>query len=92
MMACAQRTARAGPSKVARKPSPIVLTSRPRNRAIWLRTSASCRSRIVRPFTIAVCCRLSGGVDDVGKQDGGQQSVEDRLLAAKSLDERADLA
>ncbi len=33
MIAEAQRTARAGPSKVARKPSPKVLTSRPRKRA-----------------------------------------------------------
>src|ERR1700692_2998813 len=32
-MAQAQRTPRAGPSKVARMPSPVDLTSRPRNRA-----------------------------------------------------------
>src|SRR5207244_2330179 len=31
-IAAAQRTARAGPSKVARNPSPVVLISRPRNR------------------------------------------------------------
>src|SRR5438552_10313625 len=39
-MAQAQRMARAGPSKVARKPSPVVLTSRPRKRVSSRRTSA----------------------------------------------------
>ena len=33
-MAHAQRMARAGPSNVARKPSPVVFTSRPRNVAV----------------------------------------------------------
>ena len=40
----AQRTARAGPSKVARKPSPIVLTSVPRQRASASRTTVLCSS------------------------------------------------
>src|SRR5207247_2339743 len=39
-MAQAQRMARAGPSKAARKPSPVVLTSRPRKRVSSRRTSA----------------------------------------------------
>ena len=38
--ACAQRIARAGPSKVAKKPSPAVSFSSPRNRASSRRTSA----------------------------------------------------
>ena len=37
-IAVAQRTPRAGPSNVARNPSPIVLISRPRYRAICERT------------------------------------------------------
>jgi len=41
-ISAAQRTARAGPSNVARKPSPIVLTSVPRHRSSWVRTSALC--------------------------------------------------
>ena len=36
--ACAQRTARAGPSKVARNPSPSDFTSLPRERASSRRT------------------------------------------------------
>src|SRR6185437_3664553 len=43
-MRSAQRTARAGPSKVAKNPSPAVFTSRPRNAANSLRTIAWCRS------------------------------------------------
>ena len=42
-VAWAHRTARAGPSNVARKPSPMVLTSRPRYRARCARTTWSCR-------------------------------------------------
>jgi hypothetical protein len=38
-IALAHRTARAGPSKVARKPSPSVLISRPRKRSISRRTT-----------------------------------------------------
>ena len=38
----AHRIARAGPSNRARKPSPVVLTSRPWNRSSWRRTWASC--------------------------------------------------
>ena len=37
----AHRTARAGPSNVAKKPSPAVSTSTPRNRAICPRTTAA---------------------------------------------------
>src|SRR5262249_50569505 len=43
-MLTAQRIARPGPSNVARKPSPAVFTSRPRNRASCLRTMAWCCS------------------------------------------------
>ena len=34
----AQRIARAGPSKLAKKPSPTVFTSAPRKRTSWRRT------------------------------------------------------
>ena len=43
-IAIAQRIARCGPSNIARKPSPDVLTSRPRKRASCDRTTASCAS------------------------------------------------
>src|SRR5262245_29466796 len=43
-MATAQRIARAGPSKVARKPSPAVSISRPRNRSSSRRTAERWRS------------------------------------------------
>ena len=49
-MARAQRMARAGPSNVARKPSPAVLTSRPRKRASSFRTMALCASEQVSGF------------------------------------------
>ena len=44
----AQRTARAGPSNVARNPSPRFFTSRPRNRDNWWRTISSWRSSNAR--------------------------------------------
>ena len=40
-MATAQPMARRGPSKVARVPSPVLLTCRPRNRSSWRRTKRS---------------------------------------------------
>src|SRR4051794_40268294 len=43
-MSLAQRTPRAGPSNVARKPSPVCLTSRPPKRESWRRTSSSWRA------------------------------------------------
>src|SRR2546423_4837018 len=47
-MATAQRTARAGPSKVARNPSQRFFTSLPRKRVSCCRTASSYRSRRVR--------------------------------------------
>jgi hypothetical protein len=47
-IAGAQRTARAGPSKVARKPSPVCFTSRPRNRMSCWRTISLCCSSVAR--------------------------------------------
>ena len=49
----AQRIARAGPSKVARKPSPTVLISRPRKRSSARRTVASWRGEQVAPAPVA---------------------------------------
>ena len=55
----AQRIARAGPSKMARKPSPIVFTSRPRWRASSRRTVASWRSSSVSPAPVAEPAAMS---------------------------------
>ena len=52
-IAIAQRIARCGPSNIARKPSPDVFTSRPRNRTSCARTTASCASSKRMPVTVA---------------------------------------
>ncbi len=66
VIAAAQRTAREALSKIARKPSPVVLTSRPRNtfsssrnRALWLtskarQASSPRRSRVTVESTMSV--------------------------------------
>src|SRR5829696_4610430 len=73
-MLVAQRTARAGPSKVARNPSPRVFTSRPLKRAI------SCRSRVVafEKGSPAAISKLSGPlrrIHDVGEHHGREHPV-----------------
>ena len=59
-IAPAQVTARAGPSKVARNPSPIVLSSRPRKRSSSRRTSASCSAEHLSPAVISELGELAG--------------------------------
>ncbi len=58
---------RAGPSNIARKPSPEVLTSRPRNRASCDRTTASCASSNAcqsrSPIFAAVCVESTMSVN-----------------------------
>ena len=83
----AQRTARAGPSKVARKPSPSVLTSSAavarelaRGRA---RGGASSSSRQRRSPTLG---RALGRADDVGEQDGRQHALG-RAAGARAGDD-----
>ena len=76
----AQRTARAGPSKAARKPSPAVSISRPRKRSSSRRTSAVVRLEQLAPATVAELGRAFGGAHDVGEQHGRQHPV--RLGAA----------
>ena len=69
-IAAAQRIARAGPSNVAKKPSPVTLTSAPPKRASWCRTTRlwSARSRCHRasPSSAASLRRP----DDVGEHHG----------------------
>ena len=79
--AAAQCTARAGPSKVARMPSPSCLTTRPRYSAtIWLMVW-SWSSRNSTPGIVAAGSELFGGGDDVGEQDRRQDPIvcDDRL-------------
>src|SRR5437867_1037840 len=45
LIARAHRIARAGPSKLAKKPSPAVSSSRPRNRSSWRRITTWCEER-----------------------------------------------
>ena len=74
-IALAQRTARAGPSNVARKPSPAVSTSRPRKRSSSARTSAWCCSSSSRQRAVAERGRALGRADDVGEQHRRQDAV-----------------
>ena len=90
MMAPAQRTARAGPSKVARNPSPSVLISRPRKRPISPRTILSCWSRSARQRAIAHLLGAAGGIDDVREQDRGQHPVG-LALGVRAGEELLDL-
>ena len=74
MIAEAQRTARAGPSKVARNPSPNVFTSRPRKRA------SSCDSVVVptaqnTPVAVAKFGGTLRRADDVGEKYRRQHAV-----------------
>ena len=74
-ISAAQRTARAGPSNVARKPSPLVLISRPRQ---WSERGADDPVVVLQPGAPAAVAdprELRGGVDDVGEQHGGQHPV-----------------
>ena len=81
-IASAQRTARAGPSKVARKPSPAVSTSRPRKRSSSRRTAASWALEQLAPAAVAELDGPLGRADDVGEEDGGQHAVGLRVPAA----------
>ena len=71
----AQRTARAGPSNAARKPSPAVSTSRPRKRSSSRRTAASWVLEQLAPAAVAELDGPLGRADDVGEEDGGQHAV-----------------
>ena len=67
-IACAQRTARAGPSNVAKNPSPAVSISVPRYRPIIARTAAWCRSSSTFHAPSPSAASLLGRADDVGEE------------------------
>ena len=93
-MACAQRMARAGPSKVVKKPSPAVSRSSPRNRASSRRTTAWCACRRFRqalsPSSAARSVEPTMSVKRMRRQ---HRFRDERHLFAgdESLDLRRDL-
>src|SRR5438445_7527075 len=74
----AHRTARAGPSKVARNPSPAVSTSLPLKRSSSRRTAAWWASH--EPRSVAELCRALGRADDVGEEHRRQDTVRLRPM------------
>ena len=64
-----------GESKVARNPSPVVLTSRPLNIWSWWRTRSWCSSSSSRQWASPEALRSPGGSDDVGEEHGGEQAL-----------------
>ena len=76
-MAAAQRTARPGPSKWARNPSPVDFTATPRCSATHARVMSSWRSSSRAPAGVALDGSPLGGSHDVGEQHGGQHSSID---------------
>ena len=79
--ACAQRIARAGPSKVARKPSPAVSTSRPRKRASCAPDRRVVRLEQLAPAPVAELARALGRADDVGEEHRREHAVRLGRLA-----------
>ena len=75
----AQRTARAGPSNVAKNPSPAVPTSTPRNRRIQCPDRRVVPLEEVAPRSIAHHGCAIGRTDDVGEDHGGEHPVELRF-------------
>ena len=75
VIAAAQRTPRAGPSNVARKPSPRLFTSWPRNRLICVRTASSWRSSSARHCRSPSSAARFVEIDDVGEQHRRQHAI-----------------
>ncbi len=79
-MAQAHWIARAGPSKVAKKPSPAVSISRPRNaRELRAHEAVVALDEIV-PLAVAELDRLLRRADDVGEEHRREHAVDLRLL------------
>ena len=74
-MAAAARIARAGPSKVARKPSPVVSISRPRNRARFGPDHLVVLLQQSAPPPVAELAARCRGTHDVGEQHGEDDPV-----------------
>ena len=90
-IAAAHRMARAGPSNVARKPSPSDFTSCPRKRANSLRTALLWASRRSRQRFVANVFRPLRGTDDVGHQHR-RQNAFDLDLGRRAGQEFHDMA
>ncbi len=91
VIASAQRSARdGGPSKVARKPSPTVLTSRPPKRASSLRSVLVVAREQVAPAAVAELRGARRRVDDVGEHHR-EQRPRQLAAAAPAGEELLDL-
>ena len=75
MIACAQRIARAGPSNVAKKPSPAVSTSRPSNRSELAPHGGVVLLDEVAPAPVPELRRLRGRADEIGEEHGGEHAI-----------------
>ena len=89
-MAHAQRIARAGPSKVAKKPSPAVSISWPSKRLELLPDDGVMPLQQLAPAPVAELGRLLGRADDVREEDRREHAVGLRP-AARAGQELLDL-
>ena len=78
-IACAQRIARAGPSNVAKNPSPAVSTSRPSKRASSRRTDRVVLLEQLAPAAVAELGGALGRADDVGEEHRREHAVGRRV-------------
>ena len=83
----AHEIARAGPSKLAKNPSPAVSISMPRYRASSIRTSSWCRSSRLPPVAVAELRGTLGRIHEIGEEDGRQHGVRNPARRAP-LEER----
>ena len=74
-MAAAQRTARAGESNIAIRPSPVVATSRPRWTSSWRRSRVLCSTISVRQAESPIRPRTAVEFDDVREQNRRQDPI-----------------
>ena len=81
----ADQFARAGPSNVARKPSPVQFTARPLDRSISRRTSASYSSSSQFQLLVAHLGRALGRADDVGEKNRGEDPILDSRRSARVI-------
>ena len=74
-IASAQRTARAGPSNVARKPSPVVLVSFPRKARQFLSHNGVIRVQKIAPARVPKLGGALGGGGDVDEEHRRQDPI-----------------
>ena len=88
----AQRIARAGPSNVARMPSPAVSSSRPPRSASALPHACSKRSSSDAPAPVAELARVLGRADDVDEEHRREHAIRIVRLRSRAGDELLDRA